>query len=425
MKNTNLVEIPTADISPHPENPRKDLGDLTELVESIRANGILQNLTVVRNDSCGYTVIIGHRRLAAAKLAGIDTVPCVIAEMSEDDQLTTMLAENMQRSDLTVYEQAEGIQLLLDRSFSVADISEKTGLSESTIRRRTKLLDLDKDAFKRSQQRQVSLSDYDKLNEIEDIDSRNRLLDALGTNNFNNEFEKAKRNQNENIRRRALIHYLESLPNARPSNKRRASIWAYVATVFNEKEAHKHLKSDREYCYEVSNYGGVLLYRKRTEAEIEHDQHEEERREALERFCQEGRILNETTRNLRQAFIKDPPKLDKEQYIILVKEFLRTRIAGAYCFGVPDCLYGSKSNFDDVFEPDNGAKIMLELIGKTLDNQNRLYQYVSNDLTNPRNISENLNSLYFLLTRLGYEMSDEEKQLRDGTHPIFTKYKGE
>ena len=68
---------------------------------------------------------------------------------------------------------------------------------------------------------------------------------------------------------------------------------------------------------------------------------------------------------------------------------------------------------------------MLELIGKTLDNQNRLYQYVSNDLNNPRNVSENLNSLYFLLNRLGYEMSDEEKQLRDGTHPIFTKYKGE
>ena len=313
MKNTNLVEIQTTRISPHPENPRKDLGDLTELAESIRTNGILQNLTVVQNDSYGYTVIIGHRRLAAAKLAGLETVPCVVAEMSEDDQLTTMLAENMQRSDLTVYEQAEGIQLLLDRSFSIADIAEKTGFSESTIRRRAKLLELDKEAFKRSQQRQVSLSDYEKLNEITDIDARNKLLDVLGTNNFNNEFEKAKRNQKDNLKRQVLIHYLESLPNAKPSKKKKASIWAYVATVFNEKEAHRYLKADREYCYEVSNYGGVMLYRKRTEAEIEHDQHEEERREARERFSQEGKILNETIRNLRQAFIKDPPKLDKEE----------------------------------------------------------------------------------------------------------------
>ena len=425
MKNTNLVEIPLISISPHPQNPRKDLGDLTELAESIRTTGILQNLTVVQNDDYTYTVIIGHRRLAAAKLAGLETVPCAVVEMSEDDQLATMLAENMQRSDLTVYEQAEGIQLLLDRSFSISDIAEKTGFSESTIRRRTKLLELDKEAFKRSQQRQVSLADYEKLNEITDIEARNKLLDVLGTNNFNNELERAKRSQTEKIRLQALIHYLESLPNARSSKKRRASIWAYVATVFNEKEAHRHLKSDREYCYEVSNYGGVSLYRKRTEAEIEHDLYEEERRETRERFMQEGKILNETTRNLRQAFIKDPPKLNKEQYLVLVKEFLRTRIGGAYCFGVPDCLYGSKSNFDDVFETDNGVKIMLELIGKTLDNQNRVYQYVSNDITNPRNVSENLNSLYFLLNRLGYEMSDEEIQLRDGTHPIFTKSKGE
>ena len=423
MKNTNLVEIPITSISPHPDNPRNDLGDLTELADSIRTTGILQNLTVVQNEDYTYTVIIGHRRLAAAKLAGLTTVPCVVTEMTAEEQLATMLAENMQRSDLTVYEQAEGIQLLLDHSFSVADISEKTGLSQSTIRRRTKLLELDKDSFARSQQRQVSLSDYEKLNEIEDIDARNRLLDVLGTNNFNNEFEKAKRNQKDKEKRQALLDYLKSLPNARPTNKKKASIWAYVATVFNEREAKTRIDLNREYCYEVSNYGGVMLYRKRTEAEIEHDQHEEERREARERFSQEGKILNETTRNLRQAFIKDPPKLDKEQYLILVKEFLRTRIDGAYCYGILDCLYGSKSNFDDVFETDNGVKIMLELIGKALDNQNRCYQYVSNDLNNPRNVNENLNSLYFLLTRLGYEMSDEEKQLRDGTHPIFTKYK--
>ena len=246
MKNTNLVEIPITSISPHPQNPRKDLGDLTELAESIRTTGILQNLTVVQNDDYTYTVIIGHRRLAAAKLAGLETVPCAVVEMSEDDQLATMLAENMQRSDLTVYEQAEGIQLLLDRSFSISDIAEKTGFSESTIRRRTKLLELDKDAFKRSQQRQVSLADYEKLNEITDIETRNKLLDVLGTNNFNNEFERAKRAQTERIRLQALIHYLESLPNTRPSKKRRASIWAYVATFTNEKEAYKYLKSDSE-----------------------------------------------------------------------------------------------------------------------------------------------------------------------------------
>ena len=77
-----ITYIRTGLLSPHPRNPRKELGDVSELAESIRVSGVLQNLTVVpaRSESSGqltgrYTVVIGHRRLAAAKLAGLDTVP--------------------------------------------------------------------------------------------------------------------------------------------------------------------------------------------------------------------------------------------------------------------------------------------------------------------------------------------------------------
>ena len=71
-------------IDPHPDNPRKDLGDLSELVASIKANGILQNLTIVKA-AVGYRVVIGHRRLAAAKLtsivgAGAEFVPIIEQE---------------------------------------------------------------------------------------------------------------------------------------------------------------------------------------------------------------------------------------------------------------------------------------------------------------------------------------------------------
>ena len=88
-------------LTPHPDNPRKDLGDLTELAASIKENGVLQNLTVVPHED-GYRVIIGHRRLEAAKLAGLTEVPCVIVDMSPKEQVQTMLLENMQRADLTV-----------------------------------------------------------------------------------------------------------------------------------------------------------------------------------------------------------------------------------------------------------------------------------------------------------------------------------
>jgi len=76
----SLVMLPVDRLHPHPDNPRKDLGDLTELSDSIKANGIFQNLTVVPDDPTNsitdFTVIIGHRRLAAAKKVGLQRVPC-------------------------------------------------------------------------------------------------------------------------------------------------------------------------------------------------------------------------------------------------------------------------------------------------------------------------------------------------------------
>lgn len=107
---SQIIYLPVEQLYPHPDNPRRELGDLTELSDSIKANGIYQNLTVVPRHiddkgekmGSGYTVIIGHRRLAAAKQAGLKEVPCVIAEMTEQEQVQTMLLENMQRSDLKI-----------------------------------------------------------------------------------------------------------------------------------------------------------------------------------------------------------------------------------------------------------------------------------------------------------------------------------
>ena len=104
------VMIPIEALKPHPDNPRKDVGDITELAESIKANGVFQNLTVLKGDILdGYTVVIGHRRLAAARAAGLTELPCMVVEMDEREQISTMLLENMQRNDLTVYEQAQGL----------------------------------------------------------------------------------------------------------------------------------------------------------------------------------------------------------------------------------------------------------------------------------------------------------------------------
>lgn len=169
-----VVNMPVECLVPHPQNPRKDLGDLEELTASIKENGIYQNLTVipvneaVPGEEPKYMVVIGHRRLEAAKRAGLKEVPCaIVRDLSETRQLQIMLLENMQRSDLTVYEQAQGFQQLLDFGMDIEDISQQSGFSKSTIRRRLEIAKLDQNKLKEiSSTRQLNLKEFDMLAKI-------------------------------------------------------------------------------------------------------------------------------------------------------------------------------------------------------------------------------------------------------------------
>ncbi len=177
-----IVYIGEEHIRPHPQNPRKDLGDLKELAESIRKNGILQNLTVipVEGEPGEYMTVIGHRRIAAGKLAGITEYPCQIVEgLSEREQLSMMLEENMQRGNLTIWEQANGFQLMLDLGETEDSIAKKTGFSKSTVRRRLNIAKLDQKVLKEKEEKrgfQMSLTDLYELEKVEDIETRNEIL---------------------------------------------------------------------------------------------------------------------------------------------------------------------------------------------------------------------------------------------------------
>ena len=100
----------------HPKNVRKEYDGIDELAQSIKENGIMQNLTVVPDpeEQGKYLVVIGNRRLTAARKAGIETAPCAIVENMEDkEQILTMLTENMNRKDLKIYEESAGIQMCI------------------------------------------------------------------------------------------------------------------------------------------------------------------------------------------------------------------------------------------------------------------------------------------------------------------------
>lgn len=107
---TKITMLPVSELYPHRDNPRKELGDLTELAESIKANGVMQNLTVIpieeaepETDRQGYTVIIGHRRLEAAKLAGLNEVPCVITHMDREREKFFRTATPRKRAVVAAY----------------------------------------------------------------------------------------------------------------------------------------------------------------------------------------------------------------------------------------------------------------------------------------------------------------------------------
>ena len=117
----------------------------------------MQNLTVIpgywdenrAHHDEGYTLIIGHRRFAAGKMAGVTMYPCrIVQDMSYKDQVGTMLEENMQRIDLTVLEQAEGFQMMLNLGDTEEQIAEKTGFSRTTVHRRLEIAKLDRDLVK-------------------------------------------------------------------------------------------------------------------------------------------------------------------------------------------------------------------------------------------------------------------------------------
>lgn len=141
MNAATLQELHMDQLAVHPKNVRRDVGNVVELANSITEQGILQPLVVAPSldGGEGFTIIAGHRRHAAAKLANVDLLPCVIREDldTEPKQLVAMLVENTQRTDLTMTEEAEAYQALLEfPDWNVKTVAKATGRSQATVRKR-------------------------------------------------------------------------------------------------------------------------------------------------------------------------------------------------------------------------------------------------------------------------------------------------
>lgn len=442
-----LQYIDVSKIFPHPDNPRKNLGDLQELTDSIKANGVLQNLTIVPMSNGKYTVVIGHRRLAAAKKAGLLVVPCVAMEMTPQEQVRTMLMENIQRSDLTLYEQAQGFQMMLDMGETVESIAKDCGFSQTTVRRRVKLLELDSDKVKKAEARGATLKDYMELDKIENPELKNKALDAIGTANFRDVLKKAIDDE-KHLRRMAQWETdLEAFALKIEKNGyvgETAVPMDYVGNFGRWSPKDKMVERPEDagevkYYYRVGT-DQIDLYKDHQErGETEEDRQRKERERIVNQIKSELKEITERHFSLRSEFVSDF-SASKKHLVEICKyaagvivgdgewgrDEINTEIVGGLLdldiddntdyptframveqkideapeYALLACAYAS------VDDDENGYW------GWEWNTEKRCYEYLHEP-------NDDLDRLYDFLISLGYEMSDEEKAMRDGTHQLL------
>lgn len=443
----SVVNMPIEYLVPHPQNPRKDLGNLEELTASIKENGIYQNLTVipvneaVPDEEPKYMVVIGHRRLEAAKRAGLQEVPCaIVRDLSETQQLQIMLLENMQRSDLTVYEQAQGFQQLLDFGMDIEDISQQSGFSKSTIRRRLEIAKLDQNKLKElSSTRQLSLKEFDALAKIKNLEARNEAMEKIGTNDFALAVTRAMDKEKLAAAMPAFLADMERLgikkfpdsANKYSSKYRRVgSLDLYEYEVTKDKIP----KKTEGLYYEASYPRNVEFYVKETKKAkiIKKSAKELEKEKRIKEAWFKVDAMAATHYELRKAFVENLRGTAKQREAVYMGAYslivLRS-IAYMSCgdiskeAGVDDKYFDPRRDEKAVklaYESYDNIQKCIEVIYKLFnDNEKEFYANGYRAVYPEYKFNPRLEAMYHWLTKLGYQMSSEEKLIAAGTHEIF------
>lgn len=200
MSTTYLPEVPISKIKPHPKNPRLQLTEIDELAASITQVGLLEHLVLAPplGSSAAYTLVAGHRRLAAAKQAGLKTVPATLREDldSPEKQLAAILSENTQRVDLSPIEEADAFtQLVAFPGMTQAKAAKATGRSATFVKQRLALAKLPDGARKKVHGGEITLEQATTIMSFVGTPEYTKVVNAAGTTNFGYAVENAKREQ--------------------------------------------------------------------------------------------------------------------------------------------------------------------------------------------------------------------------------------
>ncbi len=467
--NTNsIVMLPIKELHPHPKNPRKDLGDLTELADSIKVNGVMQNLTVVAGHYISgderdaiqaaydanptqelrdaldngwlpteYTIVIGHRRCAASELAGLTHLPCVIVTMTVKAQVKTMLLENLQREDLSAYEQTQGFQMMLDLGETVETIVKKTGFSKKTVKRSLQMAELDQEKLRKVSDRQISMSDFDMLAKLDDVSQRNICLSQIGTPNFDLTVKQAIKKQN-------IAKNLPTVKDVLRQNKAKkitvmqgySGGYRQIGDTICIDELTGVLTAPdtegKKLYYTLDESSGTLRFY----VEVERKQPTPTSQEEIERkkviaeaneTCQE---ISRLCKELREEFVKKLSLNSKNQEAMLSGAIMAL-ITEAFKYRFPanekmcelagvERQYGDKA-LESVSKllMDNAAKSVPAIIYEAFHDDDECYHTNFKNQYPKHTANARLDCLYKWLISVGYVMSDTEIAMQNGTHEIF------
>lgn len=182
-----VVEIALDKIVPNPSQPRRifSQAELDSLSESIRTNGLLQPI-LVRRKGFGYELIAGERRLRACRIAGLKTVSCIINDCDEKQSAIYAMLENLQRQDLQIFEEAEGLQrLIAEWGVTQEEAAARLGKSQSTLANKIRLLRIPPEQRKKITNANLTERHARALLRIADDQKRDLVLNEIIHKNLN------------------------------------------------------------------------------------------------------------------------------------------------------------------------------------------------------------------------------------------------
>jgi ParB family chromosome partitioning protein len=186
-----VLEVPLDLIASNPHQPRRGFNEerLKELASSIKEHGVIQPLVISTQGADAkqkYALIAGERRLRAAKIAGLKTIPAILREADSQDHLVVALIENVQRADLNPLEAASAFQALsVEFGLSHEDIAERVGKSRSTVTNTLRLLDLPDVVQQAVRKDQISMGHARALLALDTIKAQTAALQTILTQDIN------------------------------------------------------------------------------------------------------------------------------------------------------------------------------------------------------------------------------------------------